>query len=146
MSLVYTLGKGDVQLVNQYYNSKYSLAKKLEVWWSYSWNGISRIMSGQRNISRSIEGYIYTVPQLTRIIRVVGDHVPKNVRFSFCRKSISEMTLLSISIYVNVWCWYSSYEFWKAATYFSINNSREHARCSWFNFYKVCSDRYRFIN
>ena len=37
---------------------------------------ISWIMRGQRNRSFSIESPIYTVPELTRIVRVVSDHVP----------------------------------------------------------------------
>ena len=40
---------------------------------------------------------IYTVPELKRILRVVGDHVPVKVRFSFIHESIAEMALFSIS-------------------------------------------------
>ena len=32
---------------------------------------------------------IYTIPDLTTIIRVVGDHLPVKVRFSFIRESIA---------------------------------------------------------
>jgi len=39
----------------------------------------------------------FTVPELTRIVRVVGDHVPIKVRFSFIHDSIAEMALFSIS-------------------------------------------------
>jgi len=39
-------------------------------------------MSGQRKRSLSMENPIYTVPELTKIVRVVGDHVPIKVRFS----------------------------------------------------------------
>ena len=44
-----------------------------------------------------MESPIYTVPELTRIVRVVGDHVPIKVRFSFIHESIAEMALFSIS-------------------------------------------------
>jgi len=40
---------------------------------------------------------IYTAPELTRMVRVVGDHVPIKVRFSFIHESITEMALFSIS-------------------------------------------------
>jgi len=53
-------------------------------------------MSGKRNITFSMESLIYTVPELTRIIRVVGDHVPIKVRFSFIHDSIADMALFSI--------------------------------------------------
>jgi len=43
---------------------------------------ISWIMSGQRNRSLSTESPIYTVPELMRFVRVVGDHIPIKVRFS----------------------------------------------------------------
>jgi len=45
---------------------------------------------------------IYTVPELTRIVRVIGDHVPIKVRFSFIHESIAEMGLFSISRPVKV--------------------------------------------
>jgi len=45
-------------------------------------------MSGQRNINISMESDIYTVPELTRIVRVVGDHVAIKVRFSFIHGSV----------------------------------------------------------
>ena len=51
-------------------------------------------MSGQRNRNLSTERSIDRVPELTKIVRVVGNHVPIKVRFSF----ISEMALLSISL------------------------------------------------
>ena len=54
-------------------------------------------MSGQRNRSLSMESSIYTVPELARIVRVVGDHVPIKVRFSIIHESIEEMALFSIS-------------------------------------------------
>ena len=44
-----------------------------------------------------MESPIYAVPQLTRIVRVVGDHVPIKVRFSFNHESIAKMTIVSIS-------------------------------------------------
>ena len=53
-------------------------------------------MSGQRNSNLSMEGSIYTVPELTRIVRVVGDHVPIKVTFTFILESIAEMALFSI--------------------------------------------------
>ena len=43
---------------------------------------------------------IYRVLQLTRVVRVVGVHVPINVRFSFIHESIAEIALLSVSRYV----------------------------------------------
>ena len=46
-------------------------------------------MNGQRNRTLSIENPIYTVLELTRIVRAVGDHVPIKVRFSFIRESIA---------------------------------------------------------
>ena len=54
-------------------------------------------MSGQRNRSLSMESPIYTVPELTTIVRVVRDHVPIKVKFSFIYESIAEMALFSIS-------------------------------------------------
>jgi len=54
-------------------------------------------MDGQRNRSLSMENPIYTVPELTRIVRGVGDHDPIKVRFSFIRESIPEMALFSMS-------------------------------------------------
>jgi len=54
-------------------------------------------MIGQRERSLSMESPIYTVPELTRIVRVVEDHFPIKVRFSFIRESIAEMVLFSIS-------------------------------------------------
>ena len=50
----------------------------------------------------SIESPIYTVPELMRIVRVVGDHVPLKVRFSFIYESIAEMALFSTSRPVNL--------------------------------------------
>ena len=44
-----------------------------------------------------MESPIYTVPKLTRIVRVVGDHVPIKVRFSFIHESFAEMAVFSIS-------------------------------------------------
>ena len=40
---------------------------------------------------------IYTVPELTRIVGVVGDHDPIKVTFSIIHESIAEMALFSIS-------------------------------------------------
>ena len=40
---------------------------------------------------------IYKVPEMTRIVKSVGDHVPIKARFRFVRKSIAEMALFSIS-------------------------------------------------
>jgi len=59
-------------------------------------------MSGQRNRRLSVESPIYTVPDIMRIVRVVGDHVPIKVRFSFIHESIAEMALFSISRPVKV--------------------------------------------
>jgi len=50
-------------------------------------------MIGQTNGSLSLESPIYTVPELTRIVRVAGDHVPIKVRFSVIHKSIAEISL-----------------------------------------------------
>jgi len=44
-----------------------------------------------------MESHIYTSPELTRIVRIVGDHVPIKVRVSFSHESIAEMALFSIS-------------------------------------------------
>ena len=49
-----------------------------------------------------MESPIYTVPELTRIVRVVGDHVPLKARFSFIHESIAEMALFSISKPLNL--------------------------------------------
>ena len=38
---------------------------------------------------------IYTVPELTRVVRVIGD--PIKVRFSFIHQSIEDMSLFSTS-------------------------------------------------
>jgi len=54
-------------------------------------------MSGHRNRNHSMEGPIYEVPKLTRIVRVVEDYVPIKVRFSFIHESIAEMAVFSIS-------------------------------------------------
>jgi len=45
----------------------------------------------QRNRSVSND----TVPELRRIVGVVGDYVPIKVRFSFIHESITEMVLFS---------------------------------------------------
>ena len=55
-------------------------------------------MSGQRNRSLSVESHIYTFPELTRIVRVVGDYVRIQVRFSFIHESIAEMALFSLPV------------------------------------------------
>jgi hypothetical protein len=44
---------------------------------------ISWIMRRQRNRSLTMEGPIYTFQELTRIVRVIEDHVTIKVRFSF---------------------------------------------------------------
>jgi len=44
-----------------------------------------------------MESPIYIVPELTRIVRVVGNHVSIKVGFSFIHESIAEMALFSIS-------------------------------------------------
>ena len=49
-----------------------------------------------------MESPIYTVPELTRIIRVVGEPVPIKVRFTFIHESIAEKALFSISRPVKV--------------------------------------------
>jgi len=55
------------------------------------------IMRRQRNISLSMESPIYTFQELTRIVRVIGDHVILKARFSFKHVYFAEMTLFSIS-------------------------------------------------
>jgi len=45
-----------------------------------------------------MESPIYTVPELTRIVRVVRDHVPPiQVKFSFIHECIAEMSPFNIS-------------------------------------------------
>jgi len=63
---------------------------------------INRIASDQRNRHLSMVSPIYIVPELTRIVRVVGEHVPIKVRFGFIHESITEMALFSISIPVKL--------------------------------------------
>ena len=53
-------------------------------------------MSAQKNRMLSMENPIYTVPELMRIVRVVGDDVPIKVRFSIIHESITEMALFTI--------------------------------------------------
>ena len=43
-----------------------------------------------------MENPIYTLLDLKRILRVVGDQVPIKVRFSFIHESIAEMALFSL--------------------------------------------------
>ena len=43
-----------------------------------------------------MESPIYAVPELTRIVRVVGDPIPIKVRFSFIHESNAELALFSI--------------------------------------------------
>ena len=54
-------------------------------------------MSGQRKRSLAMDSPVYTVPELTRIVRVVGHRVPIKVRFCFIHWSIKEMALFSMS-------------------------------------------------
>jgi len=51
-----------------------------------------------------MENLIYTIPELTRIVRVVGYHVPMKAKFTFIQESIAEMTLL-----VSVWARISNF-------------------------------------
>ena len=44
-----------------------------------------------------MESTNYTIPELTRIVRVVGDDVPVKVKFSFIDESIADISLFSIS-------------------------------------------------
>ena len=48
-------------------------------------------MSGQRNRSLSIESPINTVPELARIVRVVGENFSIKVKFCFIHESIVEI-------------------------------------------------------
>ena len=66
---------------------------------------------GQRNRSLSMENPIYTVPELARIVRVVGDHVLIKVRFRFIHESIAEMALFSMSGSVKLCTYFSPYAF-----------------------------------
>ena len=54
-------------------------------------------MRGQRNRSLSMENSIYTVPGLTRIVRIIEDYIPVKVRFSFTHDSMAEMALFGIA-------------------------------------------------
>jgi len=53
-------------------------------------------MCGQRNRNPFMVSPSYTVPELTRIYRVVGDNVHLKVRFNFICESILEKALLNI--------------------------------------------------
>ena len=61
-------------------------------------------LSGQRNRSLSIESSIYTVPELTGIVRVIGDYVSIKVRFSFIRGSIRNWRCLVYHILASLYC------------------------------------------
>ena len=50
-----------------------------------------------------MEGTIYTVPELTRIFSVVGDHISIKFRFSFIGEINAEMALFSISNLVKLY-------------------------------------------
>ena len=96
-------------------------------------------MSSQRNISLSMESPIYAVPELTRIVRVVGDHVSIKVRFNFIHESIAEMALLSCARD------FLLMRFKYQQRTFDINNIWGHTRCRGFNFYGFLSDRCAFV-
>jgi len=63
-------------------------------------------MSGERNRSLSMESPTYTVPELTRIVRVVENHIPITIRFSFFHESIAEMALFIIPRLVKLCAWF----------------------------------------
>jgi len=52
---------------------------------------------GKETEAVSMESPIYRVPELTKMIRIVGDHVKIKFRFSFVHESIAEMALFSRS-------------------------------------------------
>jgi len=58
-----------------------------------------------------MESSIYTVPELTRIVTVVGDHVPIKVAFTFILESIAEMALFSIYIPIKLCVLFPPYAF-----------------------------------
>jgi hypothetical protein len=49
-----------------------------------------------------MESTIYTVPQLTRIVRVVGNHVPTKARFKFSDGSFVAVALFSLTWFGNL--------------------------------------------
>ena len=57
-------------------------------------NKLVRIISVQKNRSHSMDSPICAVTELTKIVRVVGDHDSIKVKFSFIHESITEMALL----------------------------------------------------
>ena len=68
-------------------------------------------MSGQKNWSLSMESPSYTVPELTRIVRDVGDYVHIKIRFNCYREYIPEMAVFSISRPVKLCAWFPLYGF-----------------------------------
>jgi len=54
---------------------------------------------------------IYTVAELKRVVRVVGDHVPMKVGLSLFHEPIIEMALFSISRPVKLCEWFPPYAF-----------------------------------
>jgi len=58
-----------------------------------------------------MESPIYTVPELTRIVEVIGDHVSIKVRFSFIHESIAEMAPFNISRPVTLCASFPPYAF-----------------------------------